>query len=84
MALHFKLCGSVCELRSGNYRTKAITVMVGHTNNSLRVSRLFCMSGYWSSGTRLADSASVSGDGIETGDLPEFMVRTSRFSVLPI
>ncbi|KAG6842288.1 hypothetical protein C0991_010576 [Blastosporella zonata] len=29
--------------------------------------------GYWSSGTRLADSAKVSGQGIEPGDLPEYM-----------
>ncbi|KAK7454666.1 hypothetical protein VKT23_011419 [Stygiomarasmius scandens] len=29
--------------------------------------------GYWSAGTRLADSARVSGQGIETGDLPEYM-----------
>ncbi|KAG5644381.1 hypothetical protein DXG03_008609 [Asterophora parasitica] len=29
--------------------------------------------GYWSSGTRLADSARVSGQGIEPGELPEYM-----------
>lgn len=29
--------------------------------------------GYWSTGTRLADSARVSGDGIESGDFPEYM-----------
>ncbi|PFH52957.1 hypothetical protein AMATHDRAFT_73782 [Amanita thiersii Skay4041] len=29
--------------------------------------------GYWSSGQRLIDSARVSGDGIDPGDLPEFM-----------
>ncbi|KAF8632237.1 hypothetical protein AX15_001989 [Amanita polypyramis BW_CC] len=29
--------------------------------------------GYWSSGRRLADSARVSGEGIEAGDLPEYM-----------
>ncbi|THV03234.1 WLM-domain-containing protein [Dendrothele bispora CBS 962.96] len=29
--------------------------------------------GYWSAGTRLADSATVSGQGIEMGDLPEYM-----------
>ncbi|KAH7927924.1 WLM-domain-containing protein [Leucogyrophana mollusca] len=29
--------------------------------------------GYWSSGTRLADSARVAGQGIEGGDLPEYM-----------
>ncbi|TFK40323.1 WLM domain-containing protein [Crucibulum laeve] len=29
--------------------------------------------GYWSSGTRLADSARVSGEGIEAGDFPEYI-----------
>ncbi|KAG6820942.1 hypothetical protein H0H93_009178 [Arthromyces matolae] len=29
--------------------------------------------GYWSSATRLADSAKVSGQGIEPGDLPEYL-----------
>ncbi|KAG2128145.1 WLM domain-containing protein [Suillus cothurnatus] len=29
--------------------------------------------GYWSSGTRLADSAKIAGQGIEMGDLPEYM-----------
>lgn len=29
--------------------------------------------GYWSAGTRLADSARISGQGIEAGDLPEYM-----------
>ncbi|KXN89116.1 DNA damage response protein wss1 [Leucoagaricus sp. SymC.cos] len=29
--------------------------------------------GYWSSGTRLVDSARISGDGIEAGDFPEYM-----------
>lgn len=30
--------------------------------------------GYWSAGTRLADSARIPGQGIEAGDLPEYMV----------
>ncbi|KAJ6505963.1 WLM domain-containing protein [Mycena vulgaris] len=29
--------------------------------------------GYWSSGTRLLDSAKVTGDGIEAGEFPEYM-----------
>ncbi|KAK0485190.1 WLM domain-containing protein [Armillaria novae-zelandiae] len=29
--------------------------------------------GYWSAGTRLADSAKVAGEGIDPGDLPEYM-----------
>ena len=30
--------------------------------------------GYWSSGTRLADSAKIAAQGIEMGELPEYMV----------
>lgn len=47
---------------------------------------LSMLSGYWSSGTRLADSATVSGSGIEAGDLPEYMVHlllSSPPSTLP-
>jgi len=29
--------------------------------------------GYWSSGTRLSDSARITGDGIQEGELPEYM-----------
>ncbi|KAK0193763.1 WLM domain-containing protein [Armillaria mellea] len=29
--------------------------------------------GYWSAGTRLADSAKIAGEGIDPGDLPEYM-----------
>ena len=34
----------------------------------------FIYIGYWSSGTRLSDSARITGDGIQEGDLPEYMV----------
>ena len=42
-------------------------------------SRLFtlCLSlikGYWSAGTRLADSSKVVGQGVESGEFPEYMV----------
>lgn len=30
--------------------------------------------GYWSTGTRLADGTKVSGQGLDTGTLPEYMV----------
>lgn len=30
--------------------------------------------GYWSAGTRLADSAVVSGQGLDAGELPEYIV----------
>ncbi|KAH7887774.1 WLM-domain-containing protein [Phlebopus sp. FC_14] len=36
-------------------------------------SRGYFGDGYWSSGTRLADSAMVAGQGIQIGDLPEYM-----------
>ncbi len=39
--------------------------------------RLSSHQGYWSAGTRLADSAKVAGEGIDPGDLPEYMVRRS-------
>ncbi|KAK1233082.1 hypothetical protein PQX77_003722 [Marasmius sp. AFHP31] len=32
--------------------------------------------GYWSSGKRLADSATISGNGINPGELPEYMVKS--------
>jgi hypothetical protein len=38
------------------------------------------ITGYWSSGTRLADSARISGDGIKVADFPEYMVRFTTFS----
>jgi hypothetical protein len=38
--------------------------------------------GYWSAGTRLFDSAEVSGDGIEGGECPEFLVRERRHGTL--
>ncbi|KAF8638289.1 hypothetical protein AX17_002309 [Amanita inopinata Kibby_2008] len=38
---------------------------------------------YWSSGQRLADSARIAGDGIEAGDLPEFMCGGAQSRVRP-
>lgn len=35
---------------------------------------LIVIIGYWSAGTRLADSARISGQGIKAGDFPEYMV----------
>lgn len=40
--------------------------------------------GYWSAGTRLADSARISGQGIEAGDLPEYMVNRYYLSYWPL
>ncbi|KIM68575.1 hypothetical protein SCLCIDRAFT_882192 [Scleroderma citrinum Foug A] len=39
--------------------------------------------GYWSSGRRLADSARVAGQGIEVGDLPEYMCGGAHSRVRP-
>ena len=36
-------------------------------------SLFFLKKGYWSSGTRLSDSARITGDGIQEGELPEYM-----------
>ncbi|TFY75433.1 hypothetical protein EWM64_g8578 [Hericium alpestre] len=46
-------------------------------NNEVRALQLkgYYGDGYWSAGTRLADSARVEGEGVAGGDLPEFMVR---------
>ncbi len=38
--------------------------------------------GYWSSGKRLVDSARISGDGVQTGELPEYIVIFVVFPVL--
>ncbi|KAF5377379.1 hypothetical protein D9757_008031 [Collybiopsis confluens] len=41
--------------------------------------------GYWSGGTRLADSAAIPGQGLDTGELPEYIAcaqRTARPSTL--
>ncbi|KAG5650402.1 hypothetical protein H0H81_012368 [Sphagnurus paluster] len=40
--------------------------------------------GYWSSGTRLADSEKVAGQGIEPGDLPEYMCGGAQSHARPI
>lgn len=39
--------------------------------------------GLWSSGRRLADSARVSGQGLDEGELPEYIVRVLFFLTLP-
>ncbi|EKM78723.1 hypothetical protein AGABI1DRAFT_41369 [Agaricus bisporus var. burnettii JB137-S8] len=39
--------------------------------------------GYWSSGNRLMDSASVPGEGIELGDLPEYICGGSQAGTRP-
>ncbi|KAF7966547.1 hypothetical protein HWV62_37892 [Athelia sp. TMB] len=36
------------------------------------------MVGYWSAGTRLADSVRVAGDGVEPGEFPEYTARAQR------
>ena len=42
----------------------------------LPMNQLIDNAGYWSSGSRLADSSKIKGQGIEAGDFPEYMVRT--------
>jgi DNA-dependent metalloprotease WSS1 len=37
---------------------------------------LYSPEGMWSAGTRLSDSSRVAGDGAETDDLPEYIVRS--------
>jgi len=45
-------------------------------------SECFCRLGYWSSGTRLRDSARVGGEGVEDGNFPEYIVRYCGISFL--
>ena len=71
-ALWTKLRNEVRDLQSKGY--------YGDGNNCpsrlyRQPDNLVCYGGYWSSGTRLADSARMTGEGLEAGDLPEYMVR---------
>ena len=59
--------------KSESYRTKATTEMV-HPFVLILPSSTEHLVGYWSAGTRLADGARVSGQGHDTGTLPEYMV----------
>lgn len=56
-----------------------------HSTKFLLHSTPYKSPGYWSSGTRLADSAKIAGQGIEMGDLPEYMVsRPPSFSSMSL
>lgn len=62
--------------RCAGYKTGATMEMVRpvqHSNNTLLISNT---SGYWSSGTRLGDSAQIEGQGVASSEyMPEYMVR---------
>jgi hypothetical protein len=42
---------------------------------------LIIFQGYWSAGTRLADSSKVTGQGVEPGEFPEYMVRPRALGI---
>jgi hypothetical protein len=73
MVLLFKHSGGNFEWKYVLYKAKVITVTVRIPVFLADAAQ--SLSGYWSSGQRLTDSARVAGEGIEPGDLPEYMVR---------
>lgn len=78
MALDSKHYGLNSDSKSENCRGRAITGMVSKASLTRcrctpETDGRFC-AGYWSSGTRLADSTRVAGEGIEDGHLPEYLV----------
>ena len=76
MVPRFKYYGGNCEQKSELCRKGGITAMVCYKTRRPFFEYFSKMSpGYWSSGTRLGDSSRVEGQGIEPGDLPEYMVR---------
>src|SRR4051812_38737504 len=84
MALLSKNCGERSRQKFALYKVMAIMAMVCFT---LPMPRTFCQTpiGYWSSGIRLGDSSTVPGEGIEPGDLPEYMVlHIPAFSFHPL
>jgi len=72
--LHFKHCGHVWGSKYVNYKREVITEMVQfHACFNfiwLRNPRV----GFWSSGTRLRDLACIGGEGLKSGDFPEYVV----------
>lgn len=64
-------------MKSQLCKLEAIMVTV----SGILITQFFCLSwniGYWSSGSRLADSAQVGGNGIVDYDLPEYVVSPTR------
>lgn len=78
-----KLSGVSSSKKYMRFKAGGTTGMVQYPIPSFRLRNLdsplsLRVLGYWSSGIRLADSAKIAAQGIETGELPEYMV--FRFS----
>jgi len=70
-----KLSGISSSRKYVPFKAGGTTGTVQYTVPSFYLRSLnLCVLGYWSSGTRLADSVEIAGEGIEMGELPEYMV----------
>ncbi|KAG8218691.1 hypothetical protein J3R82DRAFT_4359 [Butyriboletus roseoflavus] len=63
-----------CPSKQGVLRGRYNILFFSFVYEALTPHFLHHVLGYWSSGTRLVDSAKTAGQGIEMGELPEYMV----------
>lgn len=70
-ALWKRLREEVRQLQNRGYYGDGKQSVAAHAYSHANITLL---PGYWSSGQRLADSATIPGDGIDVGEFPEYMV----------